>query len=664
MPSLAHATSCVNHSMKLRFALSTAVLLFAAAFRLWQIAEVPPGLHPDEAFHLLNAQQIARGQNFPAYITGNNGNEPLFAYLSAITLLILGPITWAGRLAAVWVGLIGVAATIRLGDEMFPRTGVGWLAGAALGALFWNIDFSRFGSQPILVATAAAATMAALWRGARTGSPWAFALAGVSLGLGLDAYVAFRLFPVVPLAAGLALLLAHPGRRRMLLTGAVVAGLSTLLVYSPLAVFFIQHPEWFFNRFSQTTAGTLGAGGAAESSLLSNTLKTLGGLVVSGDQNWRHNLPGRPALDGAQDVFALAGLAALGRRRYWPHAVTVGVWLVVGLAPSVVTSEAPHFGRTTMVTPAIAVLLGLGAWAAWRWSRRYRLAHVAIVAAGLFSVGLTARDYFGVWAHSGELFGAFGVEQECIAQALQAAPAGSRLFVPNAPDAPYTIQYVLGAPAFGRIETFNSDRCLVMPTPATEPAAYAVVNPKGGTLLPALQQAYPAAAWTVTAWLGDQPYLGSFQIGSGQAPVSPVAVARGADFGGFVRMLGYTVAPGSLRPGGVLKLHVLWQIEQTTPVAYKTFVHLLGTPKPDGSIVYAQHDSQPCDDSLSTTTWLPGDLLSADTQLDLPADLPAGTYTLQTGWYDIETGARAPVSADAGPHLNDAAQLQQLVVGP
>jgi hypothetical protein len=58
--------------------------------------------------------------------------------------------------------LIGVAATIRAGIEMFPRQGVGWLAGAVLAALFWNVDFSRFGSQPILAATAAAAAMAAL----------------------------------------------------------------------------------------------------------------------------------------------------------------------------------------------------------------------------------------------------------------------------------------------------------------------------------------------------------------------------------------------------------------------------------------------------------------------------------------------------------------------
>src|SRR5258708_31227436 len=97
---------------------SPGVLPLSAVLRLWQSAGLPPGLHSDEAFPLLNAQLIASGQSFPVYITGNNGNEPLFAYLSAITLSILGPLTWAGRLTSAFVGLIGVAATIRLGNEM------------------------------------------------------------------------------------------------------------------------------------------------------------------------------------------------------------------------------------------------------------------------------------------------------------------------------------------------------------------------------------------------------------------------------------------------------------------------------------------------------------------------------------------------------------------
>ena len=648
--------------MKSRIVLTTCALLLAAVFRLWQIAEIPPGLHSDEAFHLLNAQMIARGENFPVYITGNNGNEPLFAYLSAITLLILGPVTWAGRLTAAWVGLIGVAATIRLGDEMFPRQGVGWLAGAALAALFWNIDFSRFGSQPILAATAAAATMAALWRGARSGSRWAFWLAGVSLGLGLDSYVSFRLFGFVALAAGLALLLAQPARRRELLTGGVVAALGTLVVYSPLALFFIQNPQWFFQRFNEVTSNTLGAGGAGLRVMLDNGVKTLDSLAYHGDENWRQNLPGRPALDVAQAFFGELGVAVLAVRWRRPEAPTLLVWLVVGLMPSVLTMEAPHFGRTTMVTPALALLVGLGLSSAWGWARRSRPWRALIVASALLSVAVTAGAYFGAWAHAGALFVVFDAEQVGLGRALQAAPAGARLLMPDPPEAPYTVEYIAGPAAFQRVETFNSANCLVLPAPANQPATFAVVNPKGSTLLPRLQQAYPAATWTVNTVLDNQPYIGAFQISGGQPPGAPVAVARTADFGGVVRLLGYSLTPNSPRRGDALKLHLVWQIEQPTHTAYKNFVHLLGLPKADGSTVYVQYDRQPCDDSYATTGWTAGDLLAADTTLDLPGDLPPGTYILQTGWYDSVTGARAPVTADAGPHANDAAQLQQVVV--
>jgi 4-amino-4-deoxy-L-arabinose transferase-like glycosyltransferase len=640
----------------------TAVLLLAAVFRLWQIAELPPGLHSDEAFHLLNAQLIASGQSFPVYITGNNGNEPLFAYLSVISLLILGPVTWAGRLTSAFVGLIGVAATIRLGNEMFPRRGVGWLAGAALATLFWNIVFSRFGIQPILAATAAAATLAALWRGARSGSRWAFALAGVALGLGLDSYVAFRLFAFVPLAAGLALLLAHPARRRALLSGGAVAALGTLLVYSPLALFFIQNPQWFFLRFSETTL--IGSASTGLKTLLDSILKTVGGLVLQGDPQWAHNLPGRPALDVPQAAFGALGAGALAGRWRQPQGVTLLVWVVVGLAPSVLSKEAPHFGRAIMVTPALALLVGLGLSAAWGWARGRRAWQVLIVTASLASVVLTAYAYFGIWAHSGALWAAFETEEVDLGRALLAAPRGSRLIAPYAPPHPFTIEYVAGVPAFGGVETFDAANCMLLPTPATEPAALALVNFPDTPVLSRLQAAYPDGAWSVYPALGPggQPYVGLFQISAGQPPLAPVGVARSADFGGFVRLVGFTVTPDAPRPSSPLKLHVVWQIVQKTETPYKNFIHLLGAPKADGSIVYAQRDSQPCDDTVATTDWTAGDLLAEDTTLDLPADLPPGTYTVQTGWYDSVTGVRAPVTADDGPHANDAAQLQRVVV--
>jgi hypothetical protein len=140
------------------------------------------------------------------------------------------------------------------------------------------------------------------------------------------------------------------------------------------------------------------------------------------------------------------------------------------------------------------------------------------------------------------------------------------------------------------------------------------------------------------------------------------AVARTADFGGFARLLGYSLSSTPLHPGSTMTLHTLWQIEAATPNPNKVFVHVLGAPKADGSPVYAQHDGEPCDDSYATTNWTVGDWLAADLTVDLPADLPAGVYTVQTGWYDSVSGARAPVSDDAGPHANEAVQLQQVEV--
>ncbi|MEP7359471.1 MAG: glycosyltransferase family 39 protein, partial [Anaerolineales bacterium] len=447
--------------------LSTAVLLLAAAFRFWRLAELPPGLHSDEAFHLLNAQLIASGRDFPVFFTGNNGNEPLFAYLDTIPVLILGPITWAGRLTAVWAGLLGVAATIRLGNEMFPRQRAGRPAGAALATLFWHVIFSRLGLQGIIAPAAAAATLAALWHGAHTGRWRAFALAGVALGLGLAAYVAFRLFVLVALAAGLALLLARRERRRRLLAGGAVAAASALLVVSPLALFFLRYPEWFFLRYSETSL--LSTANPAQA-LWDSGLKTLAGLVWRGDTNWRQNLPGRPALDAIQAFFAALGAVALVRRWRTPEAFTLAAWLVIGLAPSVITYSAPHFGRTTMVMPALALLVGLGLSGAWQWARRSGWRRALIVAASLISVALTAFAYFGQWAQSSGLWGAFEVEEVDIGRALLTAPPGARLIVPDAPRDPFTVEYIVGAPTFGGIDTYYAVNCLVLPTPATQPA--------------------------------------------------------------------------------------------------------------------------------------------------------------------------------------------------
>ena len=79
-------------SRKSRFALALGALLLGAALRIWRLDSLPPGLYYDEAAHVLSAQSIGRGGQFPVYFEWGHGNDPMLAYLTAVNLALLGPV--------------------------------------------------------------------------------------------------------------------------------------------------------------------------------------------------------------------------------------------------------------------------------------------------------------------------------------------------------------------------------------------------------------------------------------------------------------------------------------------------------------------------------------------------------------------------------------------
>ena len=667
-----------------RLWLSLVVLASAALLRLWRLDQAPPGFHVDEAFHLLNAQKIVRGEEFPVYLTGNYGNEPLFAYLSALTLQLVSPVTWAGRLASAWAGLVSVALTIRAGEAMFPRRRVGILAGLILATLYSHLHFSRYGSQPILTSLAAAGTMAALWRGARTGSPWAYALTGLCLGLGLTAYLAFRLFPLAPLFSGLVLLYARPKKRRTLFQGGLLATGVALAVYAPLGLFFIQHPVWFFNRFGLTTEATLGAVNQGPV-LLTNALKTVGGLFLEGDVDGRYNLPARPALDAIQSLLFAAGLVQDLRRWRQPEAWALLAWLGVGLLPSALTEDAPQFGRTTMVTPALALIAALGVLTLWQFTRR-RISRALLVAGLALSATLTIRDYFGRYASAPDTFMTMNGDELALAHALRAAPDGAQLYatplqrdyylayVDLEKEAPFrtetlgnidrgywSIEYLIGPAAYQRFGAFNGRECLILPARTTALTVYAVLSERDVEALPTLEAAFPGGVRAVfgTRTRADDLRVETYFIPAGRAAqIKPAAQLR-ADFGGIVELAGFTLDAARLKQDERLSFSVVWNVKARPPAPYKNFVHLLGPPGTDGSpILGAQRDAEPCLNSYPTWQWTPGELVIERYSLWISADAPAGAYRLHTGWYDArEGGARLPAVDAHGQPLGDSVSL-------
>lgn len=88
---------------------SLAVVTLVAAFlRLWQLDQLPPGLFFDEAYNGLDARAVADGERFPLYFAGNNGREPLYLYLQAVAVKLLGPSAYALRLTSALIGILTV----------------------------------------------------------------------------------------------------------------------------------------------------------------------------------------------------------------------------------------------------------------------------------------------------------------------------------------------------------------------------------------------------------------------------------------------------------------------------------------------------------------------------------------------------------------------------
>jgi hypothetical protein len=119
------------------------------------------------------------------------------------------------------------------------------------------------------------------------------------------------------------------------------------------------------------------------------------------------------------------------------------------------------------------------------------------------------------------------------------------------------------------------------------------------------------------------------------------------DFGHTVELLGWE-APKAGAPGSTARWTTFWRVKAKarTAVQLKVFVHVL-----DGQgVVIAQQDLY----TVPAGTWQADDILIHGLQMAVPEDTPPGTYSVEIGWYEAESGQRLTVYREehkAGDHL-------------
>jgi 4-amino-4-deoxy-L-arabinose transferase-like glycosyltransferase len=606
------------------------IMAVALGLRLWGLPRPPAGPYYDEAANGILAAGIADEGYRPLFIASYTGKEVLFFYLAAATIKLAGPGLLALRLTSALIGAATVLALYWCARELYPRGRfLALLAAALLAASFWHLALSRIGLRAVSEPLLQALTVAALWRGLRTGRRVIVILAGALLGLTAYTYLAARLFPL-PLALALVAWLLSgriPWRPRLGRLG--LFGLAAAVAFAPLGVYFLRHPDRFLVRIEQVTAQ------GHQLTPLQAYARALGLLFVKGDPLARLNLPGKPVFGPLLAAAFLGGLVLLVRgllrdREPLDRArdLLLLSWVPIMVLPTALTLSdvVPSHLRAAGLLPLLYLFPALSI--SWlldrviRWRPRSSpwLPAVALFAVLVPTAGFAARDYFGRLATRMDHYEISDGDVADLAAWLNTVdPADTPVYVASIHYRHPTV--ALLAQDYGAIKWLTGGRTLVAPAAGT-----------GLLLVPrfidyAWARPFLPAGSAVTQGLPLSPDgLPAFQAYRIQSDAAlPVNGDASADFAHVIEIDGYQVleAPAA---DGALDVVLRWRILNPPPRQdYQIFAHLVDRwDLPWGQAVPFQYPS---------SQWTPGERFLERVRIPLPAGTPSGEYQLRVGFY-------------------------------
>lgn len=364
------------------------LLILGAAifFRFYRLNTIPIEMTSDHVEKLLDANDVASGI-YHVFFTRNAGREAIQFYLVALAgrLFGTGMSFLTLKLVSALEAVTLIPVIILLGREVVDRE-TGFLAAALVAISWWHTTLGRLALRIALTPLVFTLVLITLIRGIRTGSRRAWVWAGIWMGVGVYAYQAMRVTPLVALVALLASILgpivsavrAHyanspdaPYRRTVAvnITGRQVlnlalAGLVALAIFVPMLRVWHDYPGELWNRvINRTTSSERAIEGSASAVLFQNYIDALRMFNLRGDGAWISALPGAPMLDlitgGLLVMGVLAWLVRLRIRRDPVDAFVILAGMIMLLPSALALAfpiENPSATRASAVIPVVFLL--------------------------------------------------------------------------------------------------------------------------------------------------------------------------------------------------------------------------------------------------------------------------------------------------------------------
>lgn len=652
------------------YLLALAMLLLAAFLRFSYLAGLPHGYSEDEIINIRLVDNVRQGDIFVFFPGEDGGREGGYHVFAAFATALVGDGPIGFRIISVWLSVLTVAIIFTLGNHLFSPL-VGIMAAMLVTVNMSNILLARTVSSDVTVAFLVSAAMLALARSlpvyrrtrAVTSNVVSFAALGTVLGVGLYLHPSSLFIVAGALAyiAHLVFIRNQMFRQRRSYTGFAI--LLLLIISMPYLISTVNLPQ--FSAFRRILA-------AYGADLPGVIIESLQGIVLVGDLNPLHNLPGRPLIEIISAIAIVRGLAACVLRRHRPRFMLLLLMFLLALPAALIVPESPNFVRMAVILPHLSLFFGMGVYAILRMQlfadRFFRRMAVA-GAAALLTLNLiwTWQDLVADWRENEQVM-------ELVNGGLGQIGNYLDLVGDEVPVVFCNPDWQSAGPS-PRLN--DAEKVLLMMN--RESLRYHEANcantlllTNGGELQRLIffdTEAFAAANAHLQSWLAlgesvvpDLPRNSVIKLETVEllaakagaltttAPVSyarevavPEPISPAIRFGGNLTLLGYEPEVSrSFLPGEIVDIITYWRVDGELPPDVTLFTQILADPV---TPIVTRHYI-----GVNPVRLRERDIFIQVTQLQLPAVALPGEYAISIGLYRERLDQRLPVLKDGQAH--------------
>ena len=352
------------------YLLALAMLLLAAFLRFTYLVSLPHGYSEDEIINIRLVDNVRQGDIFVFFPGEDGGREGGYHVFAAFATALVGDGPIGFRILSSWLSVLSVAIIFTLGNHLFNPL-VGIMAATLVAVNMSSILLARTVSSDVTVAFLLSAAMLALARSlpvyrrtrAVTSNVVSFAALGTVLGVGLYLHPSSLFIVAGALAyiAHLVFIRNQMFRQRRSYTGFAI--LLLLIISMPYLISTINLPQFSAFQRILTSYGN---------DLPGAIINGLQGIMLVGDLDPVHNLPGRPLVDIISTAAIVRGLVACVLRRHRPRFMLLLIMFLLALPAALVVPDSPNFARMAVILPQLSLFFGMGIYAFLRMSNLFR----------------------------------------------------------------------------------------------------------------------------------------------------------------------------------------------------------------------------------------------------------------------------------------------------